>query len=243
MKVEIVDIDEFNIGADVGETRSSPKPTMDSMECEKYGGATLFNADCFDVLRGLPDRCIDSSVIDGPYGWGFMGKEWDNFDPKAIIKGIGRRGGAGISPSMFSGKYDLSRQGAVKFQEFCYKWAVEVYRVLKPGAFLVSFCSPRTYHRMATGIEDAGFEIRDQIQWLYGSGHPKSHNISIAIDKLAGVEREIVGPNPNREGRRNWDNNPKNITLPATQDAEYWDGWGTALKPSNEPIEIGRAHV
>ena len=79
-----------------------------------------------------------------------------------------------------------------------------MYRILKPGAMLVSFCSPRLYHRMTTGIEDAGFEIRDQIQYIYGTGFPKSHNISKAIDKLAGAEGEIVGPNLNRAGRKNW---------------------------------------
>jgi site-specific DNA-methyltransferase (adenine-specific) len=96
---------------------------------------------------------------------------------------------------------------------------------------------------MATGIEDAGFEIRDQLQWLFGGKHPKSHNISIAIDKLAKAEREIVGPNPNRVGRRNWDNNPKNITVPATEEAKYWAGWGTGLKPSNELIVLARKPV
>lgn len=225
---------------------SSPKDlkaVLRSLNCEEFGRAFLLNADCFDVLKELPDNSIDSAVIDGPYGWGFMGKEWDNFKPKAIKKGIKRKGGAGISPSMFSGKYDLSRQAAIRFQQFSYEYAVEIFRVLKWGAFLVSFCGPRTYHRMATGIEDAGFEIRDQIQWLFGSGHPKSHDVSKAIDKLAGAEREIVGPNPNRLGRRNWDNNPKNITLPASKEAKYWEGWGTALKPSNEAIVLARKPI
>lgn len=223
---------------------------MGTYKSEQYGGATLFNADCFDVLRELPDNSIDSAVIDGPYGIGLMGKEWDNFSPEAIRrgtrnykKGVNHKLQTGRSPSMFSGKYDLSRQGLVRFQQFSYEWAVELLRILKPGAFLLSFCAPRTYHRMATGIEDAGFEIRDQLQWLCGGKLPKSHNISIAIDKLAGAEREIVGPNPNRAGRRNWDNNPKNITLPATRESECWDGWGTGLKPSNEPIVLARKPI
>jgi len=222
------------------ELRDRLKAMMNSFKSEQYGGATLFNADCFDVLAELPDNSIDSAVIDGPYGWGFLGKEWDNFNPKAIKKGSRRKGGAGISPSMFSGKYDLSREGLVRFQAFSYEWAVELLRVLKPGAFLISFCASRTYHRMATGIEDAGFEVRDLIQWLFGSGFPKSHGVGKGIDKLAGAEREIVGPNPNRSRRRNWDDNPKNITLPATKEAECWEGWGTALKPSNEPIILVR---
>jgi len=205
-----------------------------------YGDATLVNADCFEVLRHLPDNSIDSAVIDGPYGWSLMDNGWDNFNPKGIAKGVRRKGGAGISPSMFSGKYDLTRRGLARFQQFSYEWGVELLRVLKPGAHVVSFCAPRTYHRMATGVEDAGFEVRDQLQWLCGSGLPKSHNVGRGIDELAGAKRKIVGPNPNRAGRRNWDNNPKNITVPATEEAKYWDGWGTALKPSNEPILLAR---
>ena len=240
MKVRLVDINEFDAGAGLGEKTSSPTPTTGSMKCEKYGGATLFNADCFDVLRELPDNCIDSAVIDGPYGIGFMNKEWDNFNPKAIEKGIRRKGGAGISPAMFSGKYDTSRSGVVRYQQFSYRWAVEVLRVLKAGGHLISFCSPQMYHRMTTGIEDAGFRIRDLIQWLFGSAHPLSYDISNAIDELAGAEREIVGPNPNRKGRRNWDNKPKNLTLPATDEAKKWDGWGTRLRHTNEPIVLAR---
>jgi site-specific DNA-methyltransferase (adenine-specific) len=181
-------------------------------------------------------------VTDGPYGISHFGHSYDTFDPKKIKKGIKRKDGQ-ISPSMFSGKYDTTRSGSVKFQQFSYEWAVELLRILKPGAHLLSFCSPRMYHRMATGIEDAGFEIRDQLQFLFGTGQPKSHDISKAIDKLAGAKRKIVGENTNRKGRKNWDNNPKNITLPATNEAEYWDGYGTHLKPSNEPILLARKPI
>ncbi len=226
------------------------KVALESMECQQYGNATLFNADCLDVLRKLPDNSIDSAVFDGPYGIGIMGKEWDNFNPKAIRratgnyqKGVDHNLQTGRSPSMHAGQYDTTRKGAVKFQQFSYEWAVEVYRVLKPGAHLISFCSPKMYHRMTVGIEDAGFEIRDQIIFLFGTGMPKSHNISKAIDKLHGTEREIVGENPNRKNRRNWDNKPKNITLPATDDSKCWDGWGTGLKPSNEPILLARKPI
>jgi predicted RNA methylase len=93
----------------------------------------------------------------------------------------------------------------------------ECLRVLKSGGHLLSFAGSRTYHRMAVNIEDAGFEIRDQIMWVYGSGFPKSHNISKAIDKAAGAEREVTTPK-----------------------AKQWDGWGTALKPAHEPIVVAR---
>ena len=141
---------------------------------------------------------------------------------------------------MFSGSYDKSAGAALRFQQFSYIWAKEVLRVLKPGSHLVSFCSPKRFHRMVTGIEDAGFEIRDQLQWLFGSAHPLSYDISNAIDELAGAEREIVGPNPNRKGRKNWDNKPKHLTLPATDEAKKWEGWGTRLRHTNEPIVLAR---
>lgn len=229
------------------ELKDRLKAMMSSYKCEQYGGATLFNADNLAVLKELPSNNIDSCVTDGPYGIGIMGKEWDNFKPKALRQatrnyqeGVNYNLQTGRSPSMHAGDYDLSRRGLVRFQQFCYEWAIEVYRVLKPGAMLVSFCSPRVYHRMACGIEDAGFYVRDQLQWLFGVGLPKSLDIGKSIDKLLGAEREIVGPNPNRKGRINWDTKPKNITLPATRQSEYWNEWGTALRSLNEPILLAR---
>jgi site-specific DNA-methyltransferase (adenine-specific) len=121
----------------------------------------------------------------------------------------------------------------------------EVYRVLKPGGHILSFGGTRTYHRMVVNMEDAGFEIRDCIMWVYGSGFPKSHNIGKAVDKIEGNEREFVGYNPNhREGRI--DNSPyhaKGITdtnPTNTKGQSEWEGWGTALKPANEPICVAR---
>lgn len=120
----------------------------------------------------------------------------------------------------------------------------ECLRVLKPGGHLLSFAGSRTYHRMSVRIEDAGFEIRDQIMWIYGSGFPKSHNIGKAVDKLQGNEREDLGPNPN--GRPNCEDEQ-----PTTMGGKYkwsnitkgqseWEGWGTALKPAHEPIVVAR---
>jgi site-specific DNA-methyltransferase (adenine-specific) len=127
----------------------------------------------------------------------------------------------------------------------------ECLRVLKPGGHLLAFSGSRTYHRMAVAIEDAGFQIRDQIMWVYGSGFPKSLNISKAIDKAAGAEREVIGhqtyTTPDIRGggyesdkAKDKDRLPANITAPATAEAEVWDGWGTALKPAHEPIVLGR---
>jgi site-specific DNA-methyltransferase (adenine-specific) len=123
----------------------------------------------------------------------------------------------------------------------------EALRVLKPGGHLLAFSGSRTYHRMAVAIEDAGFQIRDQIMWIYGSGFPKSHDVSKAIDKAAGVEREVVGTRtaPDiRGGNLNATvTNPTyeiNITAPSTPEAQQWAGWGTALKPAHEPIVLAR---
>jgi DNA modification methylase len=125
----------------------------------------------------------------------------------------------------------------------------ECLRVLKPGGHLLAFAGTRTQHRMAVRIEDAGFEIRDMIAWVYGSGFPKSHNIGKAIDKAAGAEREVVGLGryANR-GRVNSANtygdapssSSEMLTAPATPEAQQWDGWGTALKPALEPITVAR---
>ena len=129
---------------------------------------------------------------------------------------------------------------------------VECLRVLKPGGHLLAFGGSRTYHRLAVAIEDAGFQIRDQIMWVYGSGFPKSLNISKAIDKAAGAEREVVGYTDPHDPRTAMARsiyggdiqegagvgNP--ITAPATDAAKQWDGWGTALKPAHEPIVMAR---
>jgi site-specific DNA-methyltransferase (adenine-specific) len=121
----------------------------------------------------------------------------------------------------------------------------ECLRVLKPGGHLLAFAGTRTQHRMAVRIEDAGFEIRDMIAWVYGSGFPKSLDVSKAIDKAAGAEREVVGKmeNPASSIYSQSENEMSRdvpITAPATEAAQQWQGWGTALKPALEPITVAR---
>jgi DNA modification methylase len=132
-------------------------------------------------------------------------------------------------------------------------WA-EALRVLKPGGHLLAFGGTRTYHRMACAIEDAGFEIRDSIHWVYGSGFPKSLDVSKAIDKAAGAEREVIGtkrgtgadPSTGRKDMPGKAVGVKQVavdvevTAPATTEARRWSGWGTALKPAHEPIVVAR---
>jgi site-specific DNA-methyltransferase (adenine-specific) len=126
-------------------------------------------------------------------------------------------------------------------------WA-ECLRVLKPGGHLLAFGGSRTWHRLAVAIEDAGFEMRDSIAWLYGSGFPKSMDISKAIDKAAGAEREVIGQAKYHSNQHSFANADKysgtdfraNITAPATPEAQKWQGWGTALKPAFEPVVVAR---
>lgn len=117
----------------------------------------------------------------------------------------------------------------------------EVLRVLKPGAYLLSFGGARTYHRMACAIEDAGFEIRDMIEWVYGSGFPKSLDIGKAIDKLQGNERHDLGEHPNaRKTVGSINICKKNGSARLTKGHSKYEGYGTALKPSHEPICMAR---
>ena len=121
----------------------------------------------------------------------------------------------------------------------------EVLRVLRPGGHMVAFFGSRTYHRGAVAIEDAGFEVRDQLMWIYGSGFPKSHDVSKAIDKAAGAEREVLSTRRVQDIRGGKYNSADAymehaITAPATDAARQWQGWGTALKPAHEPIVLAR---
>ena len=129
----------------------------------------------------------------------------------------------------------------------------ECIRVLKPGGHLLSFAGSRTYHRMAVRIEDAGFEIRDQIMWIYGSGFPKSMNISKQIDKQAGLVGKIIGQkrvtgtmnnkggaSVIRDGHRDFSDEVLDVRELVSNEAKQWTGWGTALKPAHEPIVMAR---
>jgi DNA modification methylase len=113
----------------------------------------LYAGDCVEVMKRMPGSSVDAIVTDPPYGLEFMGKGWDGFGTP------------------------------LGFQTWTEAWAVEAFRILKPGGHLLAFAGTRTYHRMASGVEDAGFEIRDCIAWMYGSGFPKSLDVSKAIDK------------------------------------------------------------
>lgn len=198
------------------------------------------------MLPTLGADLFDSCVTDPPYDLTANKKGGSGVASVNLSNPYGRaRIGTGNGPGGFMGmKWDGTGIG---FNVDLWR---QVYRVLKPGAYLLAFGGSRTYHRLACAIEDAGFEIRDQIQWIYGSGFPKSLDVSKAIDREAGARREVVGKRPEhvlsngwreREGRS--DRLPEsslNITAPATAEARQWNGFGTALKPAHEPIVMAR---
>ena len=147
--------------------------------------------------------------------------------------------------------YELGFMGK-KWDSSGIAYSVELWqqclRVLKPGGHLLSFGGTRTYHRVAVAIEDAGFELRDSIAWLYGSGFPKSLDVSKAIDKAAGAEREVIATRTLKDIRGGNYNGSQptmehNYTAPATDDAKQWQGWGTALKPAFEPVIVARKPI
>jgi site-specific DNA-methyltransferase (adenine-specific) len=116
-------------------------------------------------------------------------------------------------------------------------------RVLKPGGHLLCFGGSRTYHRMAVAVEDAGFEIRDQIMWVYGSGFPKSQNIGAAVDKIQGNERDLAGYDQSGSKRNSMSGNFTGGNYKITQGHSKWEGYGTALKPAHEPIVLARKPI
>lgn len=175
----------------------------------------LYQGSMLNMLEVIDKESIDCVITDPPYELNFMGKGWDN---------------AGVS-----------------FQADTWK---KCFGVLKDGGYLLAFGGSRTFHRIACAIEDAGFEIRDTIMWLYGSGFPKSMDISKQIDKKLGAEREVIGIRTFADGTKarataragifSEEKGQSYLTAPATDLAKQWQGWGTCLKPSFEPIIIAR---
>ena len=207
--------------------------------------ARVIHADCLTALRDMPDASVDAIVTDPPYGL-------SNTTPAQVADTITRwvSGGREYLPSArgFMGH---------EWDGFVPPVAVwdECLRVLKPGGHLLAFAGSRTHDLMTLGIRLAGFEIRDSVAWLYGSGFPKSLDVSKAIDKAAGAEREAIGPRVYAGGhvqrssadklappigtfKRSQDDRVE--TEPATDAAREWEGWGTALKPAFEPVTLAR---
>ena len=196
----------------------------------------IYNSDCLNILKNLPEKSIDAVITDPPYGlsdhnhskivdilkeWlngndsvvpdgkGFMGKDWDAFVPPPAV------------------------------------WK-ECLRTLKPGGHMLVFAGTRTVDLMGISLRLGGFEIRDKIVWCYGSGFPKSIDISKSIDRMLGVEREIIEGGIGKKSGETYSKNGGYIAgraysnKPISPEAKQWQGWGTALKPANEPIVLAR---
>lgn len=218
----------------------------------------VLNADCLEAMKKLPDNFLDSIVTDPPYGISFMGKDFDN--PKMMGTTPVLHGGLGrYAPGEKRPEY--AKCDMVKFQEYMTPIFKEALRIAKPGAHLLAFGGTRTYHRLACAIEDAGWEVRDSLMWCYGSGFPKSMDISKAIDKKLGakrVERAGVGDHEGtidfgmknrcpKCGKPYFSANPctcpREDKVAITEEAKKWSGWGTCLKPAYEPIILARKPV
>ncbi|MDB4278261.1 site-specific DNA-methyltransferase [Deltaproteobacteria bacterium] len=181
--------------------------------------------DCVERMKELRADSIGASVCDPPYGISFMSKEWDNISED------------------------------VQMQQWHVLWLLEAYRVLEPGGVIKVFSGTRTFHRLAVAMTEAGFLDLKIEAWAYGSGFPKSLNVSKAMDKMHGAKRKMkrvpfTGNALLRSGGQNtrpwmeealakgYHELPDDS--PVTDDAKMWAGWGTALKPSWEPVLVGR---
>lgn len=249
----------------------------------------LIHGDAFEVLAAMDEASVSAIVTDPPYGLEFMGKAWDSFrasnagieptEEKPL--GVSARGAPVFSPNRRNqkcpkcGRWAYDHEGrrctcngwrqpaqlqyARAFGEWTRSWAELALRVLRPGGHLLAFGGTRTFHRLATGLEDAGFEVRDCLSWIHGQGFPKSHDVAKAIDKAAGAERTL---RPNDRWSERYPNGPggnlsggdRAATVhqlkhrdgqlltsdPVTDAAREWHGYGTALKPAWEPIILAR---
>ena len=209
----------------------------------------LINGDCIEELKKLPANSVDSIVTDPPYDLTsqkvYSKQKEINELASATKRNIEDNTCYGSLAGGFMGKkWDGT---GIAFKTEIWK---EALRVLKPGGHILSFGGTRTYHRMATAIEDAGFVIRDCIFWCYGSGFPKSLNIGKAIDKKQGNKRKVIRENPNKKGRKSDSKGSfvsdtllgkgKNTGVYIDKGNSEWEGWGTALKPAVEPVVLGR---
>ena len=179
-----------------------------------YDCITLYQGDCRDIMRELPADHFDAIITDPPYGISFMGEKWDTATPTG-------------------------------FQAWAQSWGEVALRVIKPGGYLLAFSSPRTYNRLTSGLEDAGFEVRDTMAWIFADRKPAAVDLASMFDREAGVLDQREGRTIERFDTSNSATNMSNYKLqtsgdPVTDEAKAWDGWGTGLKPSWEPIVVAR---
>lgn len=182
-----------------------------------YDGITLHQGDCRDIMRELPADHFDAVITDPPYGITFMGEKWDTATPHG-------------------------------FQSWAQSWGEEALRVIKPGGYLLAFSAPRTYHRLTSGLEDAGFEVRDTMAWIFADRKPAAVDLASMFDREAGVLDQRKGRTIERFDTSNSATNMSKYKLqtsgdPVTDEAKAWEGLGTGLKPSWEPIVVARPPI
>jgi site-specific DNA-methyltransferase (adenine-specific) len=173
---------------------------------------TIIQGDNRLTLKNLPDNSVDAIVTDPPYGIGFLGKDWDS---KKATETTSKMVAVQNLPS---GMKHTSLADDLEFQYWMRDLWLECHRVLKPGGHVLAFSAARTYHHMAMSLQTAGFEIRDQIMWIYSSGFPKSQDVGGSIERT-------------------------NAKKGTNDDSQAWRGWGTALKPAHEPIALARKPI
>jgi len=214
----------------------------------------IYQGNCLEVIKSFPDNSIDAIVTDPPYDLVSVTKRFGSPNSRNTPSMNTKEGGVFARKARgFMGK-EWDGTG-IAFRVDLWK---ECLRVLKPGGHLLAFGGTRTYHRMAVAIEDAGFEVRDMLEWIYSSGFPKSLNVGKAVDKLQGNEREVVGTETTpykvdgkaKEGVslvgsvrgdfcKQMDENGYRINI-VTKGNSKWEGFGSALKPAHEPIILAR---
>lgn len=214
----------------------------------------LEQGDCAEVMASMESNSVDAIVTDPPYGLAFMGADWDSFGASTGRESVDERRDKmneylstnAVVPAFASSHSHMPKLSEMReFQAKMTPIFAEALRVAKPGAHLLCFGGTRTFHRMACAIEEAGWEVRDCIMWVYGSGFPKSMDVAKAIDKASGYVGEVIGERTvdvgmqgghMHAGRKQQQQQVHSLS----QDAAKWDGWGTCLKPAWEPIIVAR---
>ena len=216
---------------------------------------TIINGDSLKELQKIKENTIDAVITDPPYGIAFLGKDWDSFRATKVAR-------SQVVKNLGTGMRMTTHSENVNYQQWCEQWGRECLRVLKPGGYLLAFSAARLYHRITAGLEDAGFEIRDQIMWLYASGFPKAQDIGKAIDRRQGKANNlkrydsdkkdnngvdmgsgVYCPKCNKDSTARYfckDTDCGMIYKAQTPEAIKWSGWKTALKPAHEPICMAR---
>ena len=224
--------------------------------------------DCMEVMQSLKEGSVELVLCDPPYGLEFMGADWDRLQGyttdtgfKGLVLPRQRKRNVQCPECglwIYSHAPNVCSCGGVRrlqmitMQSWHVGWTAGAFKALVPGGELWAFSSSRTAHRLAGAMDSVGFVDISLKAWAYGSGFPKGLNIGKSIDRILGTERKVVGQakgigSNSGESRYNW-NNPEDeknrslydMTAPGSPEAARWEGWNTALKPSWEPLVVGR---